>query len=229
MATVDFYFDFISPYSYVAFKLFRNLKTPWSLHLRYHPIRLPHIIKESGNAPPARVPARRAFLTRDLRRTAEFYGLNFTPPPDFLSANMKMAAMLVIAAQQMFKDDDTVERIVESVWDRFFGQGDVKYFTDQVKDMLPLLREALDQTVNDDTLLSLLDATTSSQVEQIYIENNNQALHLGAFGVPTMIITRHGDNAQEYYFGSDRFHHIAHFLGKDPSSAYQIGILTSKL
>jgi glutathione S-transferase kappa 1 len=44
-------------------------------------------------------------------------------------------------------------------------------------------------------------------------QNTDDAIKAGAFGAPTIIVTHNGKD--EMFFGSDRFEHIAHLLGKE--------------
>lgn len=112
MATVVFYFDFISPYSYVAFKLLETLKKPWELTIDFRPVRLHHIIKTSENFPPTSVPSRAAFLAKDLERTSKYYGIPFNPPENFLSILMRSAALLTTATQAMEIPSEKILEIV---------------------------------------------------------------------------------------------------------------------
>lgn len=51
------------------------------------------------------------------------------------------------------------------------------------------------------------------QAKHQFEENTNQAIQLGAFGAPFLLVTKK-DGKQDTFFGSDRFHHIAMFLNE---------------
>ncbi len=69
--TIEFYFDFLSPYSYLAYRLARS---HFHLKLKLKPVSLPHLIKLSGNIPPASLKPRAAHLIKDLNRSMRVYG-----------------------------------------------------------------------------------------------------------------------------------------------------------
>lgn len=216
MATIEFYFDFISPYSYVAFKLLTQLvegniwRQPVNIH--YRPVRLAHLIGATANHPPASVPARAAFLALDLRRTCLAYALPFNPVKDFLQVPLKAASLLVTAAQE-----EERPHLVKLIWDEFFGIGRTDRLLSgdwrgilEGKSLMPVERI--------DELVKLIEEPhTMTQFKKV----TDHALAEGAFGAPTMIVTN-AQGERAFFFGSDRFHHIAIFLGEDPASPFTL-------
>ncbi|WP_051748714.1 2-hydroxychromene-2-carboxylate isomerase [Nevskia soli] len=82
-ATVDFYFDFASPYAYFAHGTLVALTRRHGLRLRYRPVLLWAILKELGMPPPMEQPAKRRYMEHDMRRSAVYFGLPFQLPPGF--------------------------------------------------------------------------------------------------------------------------------------------------
>jgi glutathione S-transferase kappa 1 len=67
-------------------------------------------------------------------------------------------------------------------------------------------------------------AENDDLVKNVIKENTEDALMHGAFGAPTIIVTKEGSSEPEMFFGSDRFEHIAAYLdepylGYNPSSS----------
>jgi glutathione S-transferase kappa 1 len=211
MPEVQFYFDFISPYSYLAFILLQRIAGPWELKIVYKPVRLPYIIKTTGNKPPASIPARAVFLKTDLMRSAQFYGIILRPPKDFLSISTKAPELVVHAAKMVVSGED-VGRIVKALWTEFFGKGDSSSFTSDPWSLKPLL----DPLFPAETVESII--TKAHEMDKTLRDTTDEALAAGAFGAPIMLITK--DNQTEFFFGSDRFHHIAQFLDTDPRPLY---------
>lgn len=215
MATIEFYFDLISPYSYVAFKILTQLVggNIWRqpVTIQYRPVRLAHLIGATAGRPPASVAARFAFLAMDLRRTCSAYLLPFNPVKDFLHLPLKSANLLVTAARE-----EERPHLIESIWDEFFGVGRADRLISG--DWRGVLEGSSISVERIDELAKLVeDPHTITQFESV----TNQALAEGAFGVPTMIVTN-AQGERAFFFGSDRFHHIASFLDEDPMSPYTL-------
>lgn len=218
MATIDFYFDFVSPYSYVAFKLLTRLTSGvWEqpVSIRYRPIRLAHVMKATSNHPPASVPARAAFLALDLARTCSAYALPFNPARDFLKVPLRAAALLVTAA-----GEEERPRLIESIWDEFFGAGR----TDRL--LSGDWQSILEKVVSAERIGELAKLADDPQIVAQFTDATDQALAEGAFGVPTMIATN-AQGERAFFFGSDRLHQVSIFLGEDPTSPY--ALMQSKL
>ena len=216
--SIVFYFDFVSPFSYVAFKLLEKLKQSWDVSVSYVPVRLPYIIKMANNTPPASVAARAKFLGKDLSRTAAFYGIPYTPPKNFLIVSTKSAGLALIVINEMVREgtltEQNVSNYIGKVWDEFFGCADSSLFTADPQDLMPILLRVFPQEIVNVIIERSKDNVTATRM----IRNTDEALTAGAFGAPTILVTK--DGKTEFFFGSDRFHHIATFLGKDPTIPY---------
>lgn len=228
VSNVIFYFDFVSPYSYMAFTMLQHLQPSWRLSLQLRPVRLPHIIKATHNAPPASVPARAAFLAKDLPRTGQLHGIPFNPPQGFLSVSMRSAGLAIVAAQSLGWSGERVCQLATCIWQEFFAKGNRQWFTEKPSDLQPLLETVF--KAND--ARDLLDEASKEETLEELLANTHDAIEAGAFGVPTMLVKRGSDGVTEFFFGSDRFHHVAAFIGADPRSIYelpQVGDSRSKL
>jgi glutathione S-transferase kappa 1 len=212
------YFDFISPFSYIAFKLLEKVKRLWDVSVHYVPVRLPHIIKMTNNTPPASVIARAKFLGKDLSRTAAFYGIPYAPPKSFLTVSMRSAGLVLIVINEMVREGTLTEQNVSEyickVWEEFFGNANTSFFTTDPQDLTPVLIEVFPQEIVNVIIERAKNDSTATRM----IENTDEALAAGAFGAPTILVTK--DGKTEFFFGSDRFHHIAIFLGKDTTTIY---------
>lgn len=222
MNKVEFYFDVLSPYSYVAFKQLQRLKVPWNLAIKYLPVNLPQIIKEANNTPPSMTPARVAFKLRDLGRVFGMMGIRFNLPKDFLRTPMQGARLSAVAATKMGWDEERMEQLLDAMWSEFFEKGNAAPFTQDPKDLKDILK-GLPQANE------LVARAAGEEARSGLDENTQNALEAGAFGVPTMIITRGKGAQSEFFFGSDRFHHIAVFLSQDPTDIFPKSAGSSKI
>lgn len=57
-----------------------------------------------------------------------------------------------------------------------------------------------------------IQLSTEEKYEKQLKQNTDEALDLKAFGAPWIVVYK--DGKQHCFFGSDRFHHIAHLIGE---------------
>lgn len=184
---IDFYFDFISPYSYLAAVQIDSFEREHSARFQWIPVNLPKLIKLSGNIPPATIRNKAIYSLRDLKRWASYLNVPFKMiiPGSFDSR----AAMRIAAALE--GDDRAIFSLAvfEALW-----SGEV------------------DPTGSEEWL-DVVFALKSLPVEwrqlssNILDENTEKALKASAFGVPTFFL--HGQGRPEMFFGVDHMDFMA--------------------
>ena len=88
----DFYFDFISPYSFLAHKEIIGIEKKNSIKIRYKPILLGGLHNLHGIKPPAFIQAKAKHMVRDCKLIAEKNNIKFIPvlqPTAFTSKSKK--------------------------------------------------------------------------------------------------------------------------------------------
>lgn len=83
IACIDFWFDFSSPYSYVADSWVDALAARHGRSVRRHAILLGATFQAAELKPPIAFPLKGAYSLHDFARSARFHGLAYTPPPAF--------------------------------------------------------------------------------------------------------------------------------------------------
>ncbi|MCC6197683.1 MAG: DsbA family protein, partial [Burkholderiales bacterium] len=83
MQPIDFYFDFSSPYGYLAAQKIDALADNHGRGVDWHPILLGVVFKQTGAAPLTGVPVKGPYAKRDFARSARFHGIGFNMPPVF--------------------------------------------------------------------------------------------------------------------------------------------------
>ena len=74
---IDFYFDYGSPASYLAYMRLPAIAGRTGAQINYRPILLGGVLKATGNAAPTAIPAKKEWLLADLSRWAKRYGTPF--------------------------------------------------------------------------------------------------------------------------------------------------------
>ncbi|MCB9961463.1 MAG: 2-hydroxychromene-2-carboxylate isomerase [Hyphomonas sp.] len=107
---LEFYFDYISPYSHIANAAVKQMKERTGANVEIHPMFLGAIMQGTGNRPPGTVPAKGAYMMKDLNRCAARYGLSVRMNPHFPMVNTRGLLRATIglasdpAEQQRFID-----------------------------------------------------------------------------------------------------------------------------
>ena len=81
--TVEFFYDYASPYSYLADCRLPQIAAKHRATLVYRPAILGVLVVESGNQPPPTVPAKLKYLNADMRRWATHLDVPLCANPAF--------------------------------------------------------------------------------------------------------------------------------------------------
>ncbi len=185
MPSADWYFDFVSPFSYLQCEQLPALER--SIRVRYRPVLFAGLLKAHAHKGPAEIPAKRRFTYRHVVWQARALGIPFKFPPVH-PFNPLPLLRLALAADC---EPDAVRRIFRFVW-RDGRLGDLPI------EWAELMAE-----------LDLPDAharIASQEVKDQLRRNTDEAIARGVFGVPTLAI---GD---ELFWGADATGMIADYI-----------------
>src|SRR5262245_33804056 len=82
-APIDFYFDFSSPYSYIASEWIEALAARHGRTVHWHAILLGVTFQATGLRSPVHYPIKREYVLRDFERSARFEGVPLRIPEKF--------------------------------------------------------------------------------------------------------------------------------------------------
>ena len=186
MAKLEFFFDYGSPYSYLANTQLPGLRERTGCELVYRPMLLGGVFKATGNQSPAMEPveAKRAYGGVEMRRFVEHYGADFQPNPHFPINTLKIMRT-AHAAQRAGVFDAFHAAVYPPFWAQGANLGDEAVFRGVLADA------GLDAD-------GLLAAADDPEVKDALRTTTEEAIARGAFGAPTFFV---GD---EMYFGADR-------------------------
>ena len=124
MATIEFFYDYASPFSYFADKQIREVAKRTGSELIYKPAVLGVLIVESNNTPPPAVPAKGSYYQVDMRRWSKRLDMPFKINPAFpvRSINLMRAALI---AQDLDCFEAHPETANEPVFEVAVGAGEL--------------------------------------------------------------------------------------------------------
>jgi len=196
MSQLEFFYDYGSPYSFLANSIVPGLCEAQGLELEYRPMLLGGAFKATGNQSPAMetVEPKRAYGSRVMQRTCDLYGLDITFNPHF-PINTIGVMRLAVAAQREGVFGAYHAAMYPAFWQQGLDLGRPEVQSEVMKGA-GLDAEKLLSRAGDDDVKAELRATTEEAVSR------------GAFGAPSFFI---GD---ELFFGVDHLPHlIAHVQG----------------
>ncbi len=196
-ATIDFYFDFSSSYSYVALPRLARLADDHSCQVDWKPIALGVIFKAMNHAPPAADSTKGRYVWRDVERSAALAGLSFKWPQPFPFNSMTAARVFWYIAEG---DMDRAIDWARAVFHASFGEGR------DCSDPDVLTGVATDLGLDGQ---ELLEATRNDAVKEKLKHVTGEAMKRGVFGAPTFFV---GD---EMFWGSDRIEQLERHIRND--------------
>jgi 2-hydroxychromene-2-carboxylate isomerase len=176
MPSADWYFDFVSPFSYLQCERLPALER--AVRVRYKPVLFAGVLNAHGHKGPAEIPSKRRFTYRFVVWQAKKLGIELKFPAVHPFNPLPLLRLAIVADC----DPEAVRRIFRFVW-RDGRIGD-----------LPI--EWAELTAQ----LGLNDAETriaEPEVKDALKRNTEEAIARGVFGVPTLAI---GD---ELFWGVD--------------------------
>ncbi len=120
MNPIDFYFDFSSPYGYLAAQKIDALAAKHGRTVHWHPMLLGVVFKQTGAAPLTEVPVKGPYSKHDFARSARFHGIEFRMPPVFPIPSQAPARMVLWARGQ---GEAPAARLAKALYRAFFVEG----------------------------------------------------------------------------------------------------------
>lgn len=194
MKVVDFYFDFLSPFGYLAAHKIPVLARSYEGRAKFvcHPIDLVAARFKAGNTGPFNrdQPAKMKALSQDLKRWADRYGIPLGFPKGFDSARLNRGYYL---AEREGKDAAFLHAAYDEVWGQSGDPADEA-----------LMRRAAERAgISGDALVSSVDAPDTLAR---YQRENDAAQARGVFGVPIFMVD------EQIYWGNDRIEFLEEYL-----------------
>jgi 2-hydroxychromene-2-carboxylate isomerase len=191
---IEFWFDFTSPYGYLAAQRIDKLAENHRRSTSWRPFLLGAVFKVTGQQPLMDLPLKGAYAKRDLERSAREIGVAFRMPERF--------PFLSVAAARGFyfldaSDPGKARAYGKAVYRRIFGEGRAVESGEQAAEIgseVGVAPEALLAGIGDQAIKDKLRAET------------DRAIQSGVFGSPFFVVDG------EPFWGHDRLEQIDRWL-----------------
>ncbi|HEY8553228.1 MAG TPA: 2-hydroxychromene-2-carboxylate isomerase [Burkholderiales bacterium] len=193
-APIDFYFDFSSPYGYLASEKIDELAARYGRTVNWHPVLLGAIFKVTNAVPLVQLPVKGQYYVRDFARSARFLGVPFRLPDPFPVATQNAARAFL-----WLQDRDPAQA-------REFAHACFRaYFVDNVNISEPEQVLAVAERLGIDRA-ALAAALAEPQLKERFRALNEAAIARGVCGSPYFIVDG------EPFWGADRLPQVEKWL-----------------
>ena len=188
MASIEFFFDYGSPASYLAYTQMPGLAQRSGATILYRPMLLGGVFKATGNQSPITIPAKGAWMMSDLARFAKRYGVPYVLNPHFPINTLNLMRGAIAAEQEgrLVPYSDTIFR---AIW------VDQKRMEDPI-----VIAEVLRAAGFDPA--AIMAAIGTAEVKDKLKAVTEAAVARGVFGAPTFFV------GKEMFWGQDRLHFV---------------------
>ena len=192
MKHLTFYFDFISPYAYLAFHALPLSLMGQSYSVTYKPVFLGALLKHNAMLGPAEVPPKRDWVYRQVLWQARQQGLVLDMPAAHPFNPLGLLRLAVATQAQGCPNRHVCATLFKHVWEGGLDAADPARLA-QVTEQLAPARLAQDDSVK-------------NQLK----EHADQAIAQGVFGVPSIEVDG------KVFWGLDSLPMLRNYLDGDP-------------
>jgi 2-hydroxychromene-2-carboxylate isomerase len=192
--TIEFFFDFGSPTSYLAYKALPALAADAGARIVYRPMLLGGVFKATGNASPVSVPAKGRWMFQDIQRWAQRHGVPFSFNPAFpINTLPLMRGAAGLQAREPARLTAYCDAVYDALWQHQKNLGDPA-----------VLAETLAGAGFDaEAFMALIG---DAEVKAALVANTEEAVARGVFGAPTCFV------GTQMFFGQDRLDFVREAL-----------------
>ena len=194
--TIEFYFDFSSPYGYLASTQIDALANRFDRKVIWRPFLVGASFKLTGRKPLVEIPLVREYMAHDIDRFARLLNLPFKLPDRF-------PVPAVTASRSFYwlqeRNADLAITFAKRIYHEYFVRNQDITKKETVADVATGLRVDGEQ---------LLTAIQSQSIKERFREENDRAITRGVFGSPFIIVDG------EAFWGADRLPQIEQWLSR---------------
>ena len=196
--SVEFYFDFGSPTTYLAHTQLPRICADTGATLVCKPMLLGGVFKATGNTSPVKVPAKGRWMGRDIAQWARRYGVPFSFNPHF---PVNTLTLMRCAVGLQMKRPELLTGYMDAVFNALWVQA---RDLGQASEVAAVVAAALaPHGVSADDFMALV---ADPEVKAALVARTEAAVARGVFGAPTFFV------GTQMFFGQDRLDFVREAL-----------------
>ena len=184
----EFYFDFVSPYSFLAHKEIGKIEKINAVKIKYMPILLGGLHNLAGIKAPGFIPIKAKYMIRDCKLWAEKYNITFKFNNYFPIKTLDLMRCVLVAEKENFSQN-FINKVFDAIWKDGLNLNDNIIVEKLLKnlDINPktFLMESIDPKIKDELKKRTEDAHKK-----------------GVFGAPSFIVNNN------VFWGQDRLEFV---------------------
>ncbi len=195
MPRLEYFFDSVSPFTYLANSQLPGLLERSGAELVYRPFLLGGVMKASGNSPPFTVPNKGRYVGNDVSRWAARYGLEMAPNSHFpVNTVLPMrAAVALLDGGDIRAFHAYHQAAFRAMWSEGANLADEAVVRDLVT------KAGCDGD-------AVIARCAEPEIKNALRANTDEAVERGAFGAPSFFV------GEELFFGNDRLDFVEEAL-----------------
>lgn len=193
---VGLWFDYVSPYSYLALTRVESFAAEHGVAWRARPVFYAALLDATGLLGPAETPVKRRYTIHDVLRSADRLGVPLVGPPAHPFRSLE-----ALRATALFLDDPSVVPLAVALSRAAWGEGRDLTSVETIADIVASV--GLDAG-------GLAERIASPEAKAALKDATGEAIAAGVFGVPTFGLDG------ELFWGHDRMEHLADRLSGVP-------------
>jgi 2-hydroxychromene-2-carboxylate isomerase len=181
---IEFYFDFVSPYSFIAYQELKKIEKNDKIKIKYKPVLLGGLHNLHNIKAPAFIPAKAKFMIRDCKMIAEKNKIKFK-----FNSYFPIKTLSLMRGTLISEEDDFLSYYVDKVFDCIWKDGLNMNDQSIVEKILKNLN------INPKTFFL---RSSSQNIKNSLKERTDEAFKKGIFGAPTFLVNN------KIFWGQDR-------------------------
>ncbi len=200
MRTVEFYYDLVSPYSYLAHREISRICQENGAELSLKPMLLGAVHNAVGLQAPIEIEAKARYQAEDIQRWAEHYGLPIDFPEPFPFRTLK-----TMRAAMFLKDRGGLETFTREAFALYWEEGGAPKGLEEADEDGPVSEAARRAGAEPEEVLAGASAPGAKEALKAA---TGEAVGRGVFAAPMFFV------GEEMFWGNDRLHFVEEALGQ---------------
>ena len=181
---IDFYFDFVSPYTFISVQQIKTLRFKKDFKFKFRPILLGGLHSLNKITAPAFIPAKARFMIRDCKMVSDKYKISFKFNSYFPIKTVNLMRGVLIAEEDGLANE-YIDKIFEALWVSGLNLNDQVIIDKVLKNL----------NINPKTFALRL---SNQNIKDELKKRTQDAFEKGIFGAPTFYVNN------KVFWGQDR-------------------------